>query len=140
MVDKFRARGWSIAKQAYEDITIGQVVSLEPTLAYAQICQPGTRVDRAVGVARAGDFVGKVGQTEGIIAASGMVSIQTHGKVLVTGDRQVFAGDPVSGTASGFVRPTVPANVTFTMQKSIGNAVTYCAASGDTLEILLGQG
>ena len=138
MVDKFRARGWSIAKQAYEDITLGQVVSLEPTLAYAQICQPGTRIDRAVGVAWAGDFQGKVGFTEGQIAASGVVSIQTHGKVIVVANEEIFAGDALCGAFNGTVAPlgTDP----YTQQKTIGNAVTYAAASGDNLEMLLGQG
>ena len=105
MVDKFRARGWSIAKQAYEDITLGQVVSLEPTLAYAQICQPGTRIDRAVGVAWAGDFQGKVGFTEVQIAASGVVSIQTHGKVIVVANEEIFAGDALCGAFNGTVAP-----------------------------------
>lgn len=139
MVDKFRARGWSIAKQAYEDITLGKVVSLEPTLAYAQVCQPGTRIDRAVGVAWAGDFQGKVGFTEGVIAASGIVSIQTHGKVLVEAEEEIFAGDPVTGGANGCVRRLTHANP-YTQQKTIGNAVTHADASGEDLEILLGQG
>jgi hypothetical protein len=137
MTDKFRGRGWSIAAEADEDIQLGQVVSLEPTTGHGQVCQPGTRSERAIGVAWAGDFVGKVGQTEGIVASGNDVSIMTHGKVLVTGSTVVYAGDAVIGTGGGLV---CPQTVIERHEKTIGCAISYCAASGSTLEILLGQG
>jgi len=134
MVEVWRGEGWSIRAIAAEPIVIGEVVALDATTGYARTGAVAY-ADRIMGVAMGGDFVGKTGQTEGIIASGNAVSIGTKGKFTVTAGEAIDAGIGLRSGNSGTVLENDSSDAG--VYKLIGSAVDYAAASGTEIEIVI---